>query len=360
MKVFISIALMTLSLSALNLLFAERPPHITPDNIMSIDFTKLALTKREIDNRFMNKNFTLAKNISTNPKPGIWFYGTSRSKFILDSDQKNENMFLSASNSYAEMYLAPLAEIEGLTGILGNPKVLIFEGSILLRLEETPFSEPDHEKYLGLLESNQQMKSNVIKTKSLMHSFRALLPPYSNLKLSSLYRGFKPIGFANSSEFTNLDSHGKFRAKSLSRAQERNDTSISKPKVDRLIAISKRKSSLLNFRMIVEWAKQHDTRLIFFIPPVRSDYFEIELKYGLLNHIQELEALAKQHDIEVWNFISSPLKFPDDFFGDEDHLATCEGMKAMNDILSFHLNNKLNESELNRFFQNAHTYCAGN
>jgi hypothetical protein len=99
------------------------------------------------------------------------------------------------------------------------------------------------------------------------------------------------------------------------------------PKITRLVDIKSRYPWDEQFTALADWAKVKGVTLVFFQPPVRSDFYAFQVQYGLEMHRQDIAQLAQASGFPFIDLNMRSLQYASDWslFSDADHLGSCKG-----------------------------------
>lgn len=318
---------------------------LTPTELMRI-LPRLSIEGRENGNQMLVQNVAL---FSQNPNPEqitTGYVGTSRSKVLRPSLFGLQNTILGAGNSYNEITYGLLLQAETLRLSFPNIKRVYFETSFLLRRPNRLILEEDHRKYLPLLSSLHPLCDKdredsgcqqVFKTvESLKNSndlkFQSeLLAKRSALRISALWsKSNEAIKVADDPLLASLSLNGERRSLPKIRMAGADQTKVvtnESAKIQSIRDVSTYGTGDSLFNMIALWGQEHDIQVVFFQPPVRPDYYQFEVQYGLKEHLADIASVSEAYKIPFINLDQSGLGFMEDtsLFSDEDHMETCWG-----------------------------------
>lgn len=307
---------------------------------------KSYVSGREANEQYLVENVAL---FSRYPKPklvSVGYVGTSRSKLLRpELFGLPDNAVVGAGNSYNEITYGLLLQAEILRLRFPNLKRVYFEASMLLRRPDRLVVENDHRKYFPLLDSIRPLCDKLSQESPCHKIFQdltiqeekkqesitsVLFKERESFKFSSLFKKDKKINVMNVSLLSDLKSNGERvsipKYETLEnewKPEIKNDN----PKIQRLRSIENDYPWDGLFDMISVWGEVHNIQVVLFQPPVRSDTFQFQKKYGLNLHVSELKKLSQKYNIPFINLDKSGLGYINNWglFGDEDHLDTCHG-----------------------------------
>lgn len=303
------------------------------------------ISGREIGNQTIAHNVALF-NGNTEPEKIVTGYvGTSRSKILQPSHLGLNGTVVGAGNSYSEISYGLILQAEILRLRFPNLNTVYVEASLLLRRPGQLIIEPDHQKYLPLLESLRELciepdvpgcTAIFNAAEKLRHhtafSWKPELSKYrSHLRFSSLIPNEKgSIRTADDPLLNGLTVRGERKDNlPILTARERltPEITIDNIKVQRLRNIPQTAPWDGMFEMFAKWGQLHHINIVFFQPPVRSDLYNFQKQFGLSEHILDLKRLSEKYQIPFIDLDKPDVGLMQDWplFSDEDHMGTCRG-----------------------------------
>lgn len=312
---------------------------------------KIKIFHNEISNQTIVHNLFLFQSYPEPEEVEVAYVGTSRTKVFRPSWYGNRYAVVGAGNSYSEITYGLLLQAEILRRKFKNLKTVYIESSLLLRKPNRFFVEPDHEKYLPLLQSLLP----IIKTVPLSEKIATQIDRKSHdynyptnpifergLEITKMRNQLKISELLNLSKNQGIAVHEDTWIKTLRPNGERNylpsfETLFAnqKPpiqsshiKVQRLTGIQDSMPWDGLFEVIAEWGKVNKLNIVFFQPPVRSDLYAYQVELGLDLHNRELKRVAQKYGFSYINLNQPQLGYTKDWtlFSDEDHMETCKGV----------------------------------
>lgn len=309
------------------------------------------ISGREIGNQMLVHNMAL---FSANPDPGSVmeaYVGTSRTKVLRPSWTGHTHAVNASGNSYNEITYGLLMQAEVARLQFPNLKRVYFEASLLLRRPDRLIVEPDHTKYLPLLESllplrNQLPGSEVFRTQlasaksgKRKKAWRLeLFDHREDMRLTQLLpsafqtdNSTNEIPVRGDRLFQELDPTGQRKADpvaSIPKQQQRPEVTKDNIKVQRLREIKGWAPWDGLYDMVALWGEAHGIEIVLFQPPVRSDLYRYQVEMGLADHVADLRRVSLKYGIPFIDMNRPELGYMSDWalFSDEDHLETCEGI----------------------------------
>lgn len=317
---------------------------------------KATISGREIGNQMIAHNVAI---FSGHPAPELVetaYVGTSRTKVLRPSWMGQANAVNASGNSYNEISYGLLLQAEVARRRFPNLKRVYFESSLLLRRPARLILEPDHVKYLPLLESLMPLRDQLTGAKQFESELaRAktpnakpvwkleLLKHRDDMRLSKL---LLPGGFDDNGVipvrhdplFKELDASGQRQHMPqafVPRHEQRPEITTDNVKVQRLRDVSSWTPWDGLFDMVALWGDKHGVEVVLFQPPVRSDLYRHKLTMGLTAHEADLTRIANQYHLPFINLNSPELNYMNDWslFSDEDHMETCVGVVLLQSAL---------------------------
>jgi hypothetical protein len=309
---------------------------------------------REIDNRYTVVNIA---RLSRHPQPETVttaFVGTSRTRLLRPELIGWQNAVISAGNSYNEISYSYLIEASFLKAQFPNLKYVFVETSLLNRQAPPPdfIVSSDHRKYLPLLVSAQKEIASKPSAKAISTFLSQqekqsqpwqtlldseLLQQQDRFKISTLLglnETQKTIPVVETDLFKQLNERGEQVDAPLtagpSNAEARSSSpeiQAEDPKITRLVDIKSRYPWDEQFLALADWAKVNGVTVIFFQPPVRSDFYTFQEQYGVDMHRQEVAELAQASGLPFIDLNVRSLDYGNDWslFSDADHMGSCKG-----------------------------------
>ena len=309
------------------------------------------ISGREIGNQMLVHNMAL---FSAHPDPGSVteaYVGTSRTKVLRPAWTGHTHAVNASGNSYNEITYGLLLQAEVARLQFPNLKRVYFEASLLLRRPDRLIVEPDHTKYLPLLESllplrDQLPGSEVFRTQianikaGKRNSARRLelFDHREDMRLTQLlpsalqtHNSTKEIPVRSDRLFQELDATGQRKADpvaSIPKQQQRPEVTKDNVKVQRLREIKSWAPWDGLYDMVALWGKANGIEIVLFQPPVRSDLYRYQVEMGLVDHVADLRRVSLKYGIPFIDMNRPELGYMSDWslFSDEDHLETCEGI----------------------------------
>ncbi len=309
------------------------------------------LSERENENRFIIHNAYLFSNSPWRATISSAFIGTSRTKVIRPSMHDNFTAVISADNSYNEISYGLLIEAKLLKHIFPNLQKIYVESSLLLRRPPAPrFTvEQDHLKYLPVLKTFIPIRSafldgqsfiDFVTSESSNDGFKTnkslLFENRSQYKLTSLFKKYfsdpstSEATVEKSSVLKGLDFRGEETdALPVSATNEMlsNNLAMDSPIVRRIWDVNSYAPYDYLFEMIALWGEKNGIHIVFYQPPVRPDFHEVQVSRGLQQHSEDLINIARQYDIPFIDLNTHEYLqlLSKHYFSDADHLRTCIG-----------------------------------
>lgn len=304
------------------------------------------ISGREIGNQAIAQNVALFEKYPAPAEITEAFTGTSRTKVLRPSLFGQEHVIVGAGNSYNEITYGLLLQAEILRLRFPNLRTMFVESSLLTRRPGRLIVEADHLKYLPLLRSMaplcdaQDETPGCVEVFKQLKTFRAdskpfwrseLLAQRSNLRVSNLIGvGREGIRVRDDPLLAKLSLNGEQRA-SLAKLRSPSDfvaeTTQDNPKVQRLRDILSNTPWDGLYDMVAKWGKAHGIQVVFYQPPVRSDLFAFQQRFGLQAHVDDLHRVSEKFHVPFIDLDAPAYGYMNDWtlFSDEDHLGTCVG-----------------------------------
>lgn len=318
---------------------------------------KAKISGREIGNQMIVHNVAI---FSAHPNPELVetaYVGTSRTKVLRPSWMRQASAVNASGNSYNEISYGLLLQAEVARRRFPNLKRVYVESSLLLRRPARLIVEPDHVKYLPLLESLMPLRhqitgANQFEDELLSRQTTQLKPLWKldflkhrdDMRLSKLLlpggsneNGAIPV--RNDPLFKVLDASGQRQHMPpalVPRAEQRPEITAENVKVQRLRDVPAWVPWDGLFDMVALWGIAHGIEVVLFQPPVRSDLYRYKVAMGLSAHEADLSRIANQYHIPFINLNSPELGYMSDWslFSDEDHMETCVGVVLLQSALA--------------------------
>lgn len=317
-----------------------------PDISQSVPDLMAALPAMEVSGRELN-NQLLVQNVtlfSQYPEPQTvtsGYVGTSRSKVLHPRQFGFQNSIVGAGNSYNEISYGLLLQAEILRLSFPNLKRVYVETSFLLRAPASFNAAPDHLKYLPLFTSLAPLCSDEVPgcqsvfaqaNKRSKISWRPEMRLHrGELRITSLFSGSNesiPVKQDPLLEKLEVNGEKKGRFNALIGKNEMlPEVTNDNVKVQRMRNISSNAPWDGMFDMFALWGREHKIQIVMFQPPVRSDLYAYQVKYGLQQHVEDLHRISTKYGIPFIDLNKPELGYVNDWslFSDEDHLETCVG-----------------------------------
>ncbi|OUM72334.1 hypothetical protein AUC60_18450 [Pseudomonas caspiana] len=306
---------------------------------------EMIISGREIGNQTIGHNVALF-NLNTEPEKIVTGYvGTSRSKILQPSHLGLNGTVIGAGNSYSEISYGLILQAEILRLRFPNLNTLYVESSLLLRRPSQLIIEPDHLKYMPLLQSLRGLCADsevrgcaeiFASTDKLLdrHSFSwkpALNQYRGQLRLSTLFTQRQgEIRTADDPMLRGLNTLGE-RKDDLpiltAREKQIPEVKIDNIKVQRLRDIPSSEPWDGMFEMFARWGQLHNINIVYFQPPVRADLYSFQKQFGLNKHVADLKRLSAKYQVPFIDLDKPEVGLIQDWtlFSDEDHMGTCRG-----------------------------------
>lgn len=315
------------------------------------------ITGREIGNQMLVHNVAL---FSQHPAPDIVdtaYVGTSRTKVLRPARMGHANAINASGNTYNEISYGLLLQAEATRQQFPHLKRVYFESSMLLRRPARLVLEPDHRRYLPMLESllplrdrlpggGDAFRAQVARARQApqARTWRLhLMDHRAQMRVSHLFsdQGVSAadgIPVRQDVLFTQLDTSGQRRATPGSRIpRERQTAEVTNDhiKVQRLREVLAWAPWDGLFDLIALWGRKHGIEVVLFQPPVRSDLYRFKQGMGMPAHVADLERVARQYGIPFIDLNRPGMGYMEDWsmFSDEDHLETCFGVVLLQSAL---------------------------
>jgi hypothetical protein len=317
---------------------------------------KSTISGREIGNQMLAHNVAIFSGHPTPELVDIAYVGTSRTKVLRPSWMGQENAVNASGNSYNEISYGLLLQAEVARRRFPNLKRVYFESSLLLRRPARLILEPDHVKYLPLLESLMPLRDQLTGAKQFESELARAKTPNAkpvwkleilkhrdDMRLSKLLltggvddNGVIPV--RQDPLFKELDTSGQRKHTPqavVPRHEQRPEITTDNVKVQRLRDVSSWAPWDGLFDMVALWGEKYGIEVVLFQPPVRSDLYRHKLTMGLSAHEVDLTRIANQYHLPFINLNSPELNYMNDWslFSDEDHMETCVGVVLMQSAL---------------------------
>ncbi|MFV3382747.1 hypothetical protein [Pseudomonas sp. NY15354] len=330
--------------------FAHEETYAEPVSELIPRLATSTISDREIGNQFLAQNVALFSHYPVPDEVTAGYVGTSRTKILQPSHLGLEGRVVGAGNTYNEISYGLILQADILRLRFPHLKTVYVETSLLLRRPGRFMVEPDHLKYLPLLQSlkplcstqqeipgcsavfagaDARVRQKKFRWQSALHQYR------NHLRFSSLAADSK----------TEMQAQNDPFLKTLTFRGERNDTlpptmpaakllpeiNNDHIKVQRLRDIPTNAPWDGLFDMFAEWGKAHGIQIVFYQPPVRSDLYNFQKQYGLAEHVNDLKRISSKYGLPFIDLNKLEVGLMQDWplFSDEDHLGTCRGSTLM-------------------------------
>lgn len=306
----------------------------------------MTISGREMGNQLLIQNVTLFSQYPDPEEVTSGYVGTSRSKVLRPSQFGLPHAVVGAGNTYNEITYGLLLQAEILRLKFPNLKRMYVESSLLLRRPGKLIVESDHLKYFPLLKALAPLCSKASDVPGCREVFAQagkltnasslnwkpeMRRHRSEFRFSSLLPGSQESMPVKADPLlgkleANGEKKGQFRAlteKSEMLPEVTNDN----VKVQRLRDISSNAPWDGLFDMFALWGRDHGIQIVLFQPPVRSDLYAYQIKYGLQQHVDDLLRVSTKYQIPFIDLDKPELGYMNDWslFSDEDHMETCVG-----------------------------------
>jgi len=318
---------------------------------------KAKISGREIGNQMIAHNVAI---FAAHPIPEsveTAYVGTSRTKVLRPSWMGQGSAVNASGNSYNEISYGLLLQAEVARRRFPNLKRVYFESSLLLRRPARLIVEPDHVKYLPLLESLMPLRHQLTGAKKFEHELlrrqSMQLNPwwklyllkhrvemrFSKLLLADGVNENGAIPVRNDPLFKELDASGERQHMPLAfvpRSDQRSEITAENVKIQRLRNVPNWAPWDGLFDMVALWGRAYDIEVVLFQPPVRSDLYRHKVAMGLSAHEADLSRIANQYRVPFINLNRPELGYMSDWslFSDEDHMETCVGVVLLQSALA--------------------------
>lgn len=342
--------------------YAVRRSHAATDvpmgggRLLLKELPHATISGREIGSQMLVHNVAL---FAAHPDPAsvdAAFVGTSRTKVLRPGWMGLKHAVNASGNSYNEISYGLLLQAEVARLQFPNLRRVYLESSMLLRRPARLILEPDHRKYLPLLESlaplrdqlpgAQKFREELARTRTEQTKpgwHLQLLAHRSDMRLSRLLpTGMAapdgPIPVNQDILFRQLDANGQRKEDPpvlVPRDKQRPEILAENVKVQRLRDVADWAPWDGLFDLAAIWGRTHGIEIVLFQPPVRSDLYRRKIDMGLPAHVADLERVARQYGIPFIDLNRPELGYIDDWtlFSDEDHLETCIGVVLLQSAL---------------------------
>lgn len=305
---------------------------------------EMTISGRELGNQLLIQNVALFSKYPNPVEVASGYVGTSRSKVLRPSKLGIPHAIVGAGNTYNEITYGLLLQAEIVRLRFPNLKRVYVETSFLLRRPGRLVIEPDHIKYLPLLKSLAPLCSDDVpgchrvfaEAGKLNNDSTVSWKPEmrrhrGELRISSFFQHSQDSMLVKDDPLlTTLEANGE--KKNLFRTlTEKKDlqpeVTNDNIKVQRLRDISSNAPWDGLFDMFALWGREHGIQIVMFQPPVRSDLYAYQVKYGLQQHVEDLQRISTKFRIPFIDLDKPELGYISDWslFSDEDHLETCVG-----------------------------------
>ena len=321
---------------------------------MMSSVTDSEIAGREIGNQMLVHNLTLFARHPHPERVDTAYVGTSRTKIMRPAWTGQENAVNGSGNSYNEISYGLLLQAEVVRQRFPNVKRMYIESSLLLRRPDRLIVEPDHRKYLPVLEVLLPLRDHLPgadKFRAQVAEIRKrrqpspwtlqLLTHRTDMRLSKLWPAGQPehIPVAKDTLFTELSPAGERKLPppvTVPKAQQRPEIANENIKVQRLRNIREWAPWDGLFDMVALWGRRNGIEIVLFQPPVRSDLYRYQQEFGLAAHVSDLQRVVSRYRIPFIDLNRPDLGYMADWalFSDEDHLETCAGVALLHAALT--------------------------
>lgn len=321
------------------------------------DYDLYTLAEREQDRDYRTLLVNTAL-FARHPSPATItsaYIGTSRSKYLQPSKMDLAGRVNAAGNSYNEITYGVILQAMLLKQQFPNLTQVYLEASLLMRRPaDRIIVEDDHKRYesgLLALATYQESLARDVKLTNFLDDAAKKRKPAEYIPGVPAFKGrsnLRPSSLLVSAIDTRKDAVTHISAHPLlarlSANGELTSTLVTTTPVDQLRPpIDERhiKVQRLNdvkswypwdglFDVAARWAKDNGVELVLFVPPVRGDLSTFKKSRGLPEHLQDLERISRDYGVTTINLMDEDeLQQHPELFSDEDHLATCEGMRYL-------------------------------
>ena len=322
----------------------KQPDVVQSASALMAALPNMTISGRELGNQLLIQNVALFNQYPDPAEVTSGYVGTSRSKVLSPSKFGLPGAVVGAGNTYNEITYGLLLQAEILRLKFPNLKRVYVEASFLLRRPGKLVVEPDHLKYLPLFKTLaplcssdvpgcQQVFSEVDKlTNASIASWKPEMRRHrSEFRFSSLLpRSQESMPVQADPLLGKLEANGEkkgqFRALT-EKAEMLPEVTNDNIKVQLLRGISSNTPWDGLFDMFALWGRDHGIQIVLFQPPVRSDLYTFQVKYGLQQHVDDLLRISTKYQIPFIDLDKPELGYMNDWslFSDEDHMGTCVG-----------------------------------
>lgn len=320
------------------------------------ELPSVRISGREIGNQMLVHNVAL---MSKHPAPlrvDTAYVGTSRTKVLRPVRWGHATAVNASGNTYNEISYGLLLQAEAARLQFPNLRKVYFESSMLLRRPSRLVLEPDHSKYLPLLESLLPLRDQLPAGDTFRAEVaRAKQAPQGSTRWLHLLdhraemRMYRLLAIASETEtpamavwqdalFAQLDTSGQRHAALGPRiplARQAPEVTNDHIKVQRLREVAAWAPWDSLFDLVALWGREHGIEIVLFQPPVRSDLYRFKQAMGMPAHVADLERVARKYNVPFIDLNRLGLGYMEDWsiFSDEDHLETCVGVVLLQSAL---------------------------
>lgn len=305
---------------------------------------EMSISGRELGNQLLIQNVAMFSQYPNPVEVTSGYVGTSRSKVLRPSKLGIPHAVVGAGNTYNEITYGLLLQAEILRLRFPNLKRVYVETSFLLRRPGRLVMESDHLKYLPLLKSLTPLCSDDVPGCTQVFAEAGKLNNESTvswkpemrrhrgeLRISSFFQySHDSMPVKDDPLLTKLEANGEKKGLFRTLTEKKDvlpEVTNDNVKVQRLRDISSNAPWDGLFDMFALWGREHGVQIVMFQPPVRSDLYAYQVKYGLQQHVEDLQRISSKFQIPFIDLDKPELGYINDWslFSDEDHLETCGG-----------------------------------
>jgi hypothetical protein len=318
---------------------------VTPESLV-LSLPQARIRGREIGSQMIVHNIAL---FARHPSPSAVqraYAGTSRTKVLRPAWFGIEDAVNASGNSYNEVSYGLLMQLEAVRLQFGNVRTVYVESSLLLRRPAGLRLEEDHLKYVALLDALLPLRDELPGAEKFRQEVQSARDPggggtaklqfvseRSKIRITNALdvEATRSLPVLEDKWIASLLPNGERASKpgpALSKPDQRPEIARDNIKVQRLREIPSWKPWDGLFDMVALWGRQHGIQIVLFQPPVRSDLYRYQVEYGLADHVEDLQRVARQYDVPFIDLNRPSLGFTEDWslFADEDHMETCPGV----------------------------------
>lgn len=301
---------------------------------------------REIGSQMIVHNVALFARHATPSAVQRAYAGTSRTKVLRPAWFGIEDAVNASGNSYNEISYGLLIQLEAVRLQFANVRTVYVESSLLLRRPAGLHLHEDHLKYIALLDALLPLRDKLPGAEHFRREVKSARDrsgggsaPLQAVSQRSTIRISNALGVEATRSLPVLEDkwvssllpNGERAIEpgpALSRANQRLEIARDNIKIQRLREIPAWKPWDGLFDMVALWGRQHGIQIVLFQPPVRADLYRYKVEYGLADHVEDLQRVARQYGIPFIDLNRPGLGYIEDgsLFADEDHMETCPGV----------------------------------